>query len=333
MAKQKEKLLVRVRNLIRLKGYSYNTEKSYLRWIKDYIIWNRKIHPSELNEEHVKKWLAWLVNKRNVSPSTQNQALCAILFLYRNVLEQPEFFIHDVIWSKKPKQIPIVLSKEEISLIIREISPKYKFHFMLLYGAGLRCSELLRLRIGDIDLEHKQLLIRSSKGKSDRYTIIPQTLIPDIKNRISRIEKLHKKDLSNGLGSAMLPFALHKKFGVSTKSLKWQFLFPSKKISTDPRSGTKCRYHLSATALQHELANTLKSCRINKRITLHTFRHSFATHLLQNGYDIRTVQELLGHKDVSTTMIYTHVLKMGGNAVKSPADLIFNTAPPGDSQG
>ena len=322
MSEQKVKLLDRVRNTIRLKGYSYNTEKTYIRWIKDYIIYNHKTHPNELDESHVKKWLIWLVNKRNVSPSTQNQALCAVLFLYRNALDQTDFFIHDLIWSKKPKQIPIVLSKEEVSLLFSHISPKYQLPFRLLYGAGLRCSELLRLRIGDIDMEHNQLLIRSAKGKSDRYTLLPQSLISSIEKRIVQVEKLHQNDIKKGFGMALLPFALHKKYGASAKSLKWQFLFPSKIVSKDPRSGISCRHHISTTSLQHELARAQRQCRLKKRITLHTLRHSFATHLLQNGYDIRTVQELLGHKDVSTTMIYTHVLKMGSHAVKSPADLL-----------
>ncbi len=320
MSKDKVKLLDQVRNTIRLKGYSYNTEKTYLRWIKDYIIFNRKQHPTELDESHVKKWLTWLVNKRNVSPSTQNQALCAVLFLYRNVLGKLDFFIHDMVWSKKPKQIPIVLSKKEIIDLLQHISHKYQLHFRLLYGSGLRCSELLRLRIGDIDIVNNQLLIRSAKGKSDRYTLLPQSLIPGIKERILKVETLHLRDIEKGFGMALLPHALHKKFGISAKSLKWQYLFPSRIIKKDPRTGLSCRYHISSTSLQRELAQAQRMSRINKRITLHTFRHSFATHLLQSGYDIRTVQELLGHKDVTTTMIYTHVLKMGSHAVKSPAD-------------
>ncbi len=320
MSKLKGKLLDQVRNTIRLKGLSYNTEKTYIRWIKDYIIFNKKIHPNELNESHVKNWLVWLVNKRNVSASTQNQALSAVLFLYRNVLDKTDFFIHDLVWSKKPKRIPIVLSKNEINLLLNHISPKYQLHFRLLYGAGLRSSELLRLRIGDIDLENNQLLVRSGKGNSDRYTLLPQSLIPGVLKRIQQAERVHSKDVAKGYGMALLPFALHKKFGNSAKSLKWQFLFPSRIIGKDPRSGISCRHHISVTSLQRELARAQKLSRINKRITLHTFRHSFATHLLQACYDIRTVQELLGHKDVSTTMIYTHVLKLGSHAVKSPVD-------------
>lgn len=320
MPKEKIKLLDQVRNTIRLKGYSYNTEKTYIRWIKDYVVFNGKQHPNELDESHVKKWLICLVNKRNVSPSTQNQALCAVLFMYRNILEQPDFFIHDMVWSKKPKQIPIILSKNEINELPKHIPQKYQLHFRLLYGAGLRCSELLRLRIGDIDLENKQLLIRSAKGKSDRYTLLPESLISTIKERIVKVETLHQRDIEKGYGMALLPYALHKKYGISAKSLKWHFLFPSRVINNDPRTGIYCRHHISSSSLQQELGKAQKKSRINKRITLHTFRHSFATHLLKAGYDIRTVQELLGHKDVSTTMIYTHVLKMGGFAVKSPAD-------------
>lgn len=322
MAKEKVKLLDQVRNTIRLKGYSYNTEKTYIRWIKDYIIFNQKKHPNELDESNVKKWLTWLVNKRNVSPSTQNQALCAVLFMYRNILGQSDFFIHDMVWSKKPKQIPIILSQKEINELLQHISQKYQLHFRLLYGAGLRSSELLRLRIGDIDLENNQLLIRSAKGKSDRYTLLPQSLLSAIKDRIAKVERLHQRDIEKGYGMALLPNALHKKFGISARSLKWQYFFPSRIINKDPRTGISCRYHISTSSLQQELGRAQKKTKINKRITLHTFRHSFATHLLQAGYDIRTVQELLGHKDVATTMIYTHVLKMGGHAVKSPADAL-----------
>ncbi len=320
MSKSKTKLLDQVRDAIRLKGLSYNTEKTYVRWIKDYVIFHKKTHPDELQESHVKDWLIWLVNKRNVSASTQNQALSAVLFLYRNVLKKSDFFIHDLVWSKKPKRIPIVLSKNEINKLLYHISPKYQLHFRLLYGAGLRSSELLRLRIGDIDLDNNQLLIRSGKGNSDRYTLLPQSLLSCVLNRINKVEKVHSKDVERGYGMALLPFALHKKYGNSAKSLKWQFLFPSRIIGKDPRSGIPCRHHMSGTTLQRELAQAQKLSGIKKRITLHTFRHSFATHLLQAGYDIRTVQELLGHKDVSTTMIYTHVLKLGSHAVRSPVD-------------
>ncbi|TVQ15247.1 MAG: integron integrase [Balneolaceae bacterium] len=317
---KKPKLLEQVRNRIRLKGYSLSTEKTYLKWIRQFVVWNGLHHPLKLDESHLKSWLESLVNSSNVSASTQNQALCAVLFMYRQVLDRPDFYVNDLVWSRKPVRIPVVLSVDEIRLLLANTDQRYQLHFKLMYGAGLRISELIRLRICDVDLGHHQLQIRAGKGKKDRFTMIPLSLASDLAKQMAAAERTHKRDLASGFGYASLPNALHKKFGTAVRSPGWQFLFPSRNLSRDPISGYMCRHHISRKSLQRTLAEAVRSSRIRKRVTMHTLRHSFATHLLQQGYDIRTVQELLGHRDVSTTMIYTHVLNLGGKGVKSPAD-------------
>lgn len=317
---KKPKLLVSLRNKIRRKGLSYSTEKSYTQWTKQFIYFHNKSHPKDLDATHVQKFLDHLVNHRHVSPSTQNQALSAILFLYRHVLEQPDFFVDNIDWSKKPRRIPTVLSVDEVSRIFSLIDPRVQLPIKLMYGSGLRVSEVIRLRITDIDFEHCQLHIRYSKGKKDRFTIFPKSLFEEIQAQIQKVHRIHKRDLQNGLGHAPLPFALHNKYPGASKSLSWQFLFPSRSLVLDHNSNNTVRFHVSRSVLQRAFKDAVHKSGIRKRVTLHVLRHSFATHLLQNNYDIRTVQELLGHENVSTTMIYTHVIKLGGFAVKSPLD-------------
>lgn len=314
------KLLDQIRNKIRRKGYSYSTEKSYVQWTKQYIYFHNRTHPAELDSTHVLKFLDHLVNRRHVSPSTQNQALSAILFLYRQVLEQTDFYVDNVDWSKKPRKIPTVLSVDEVAKILKLIDHSVQLPIKLMYGSGLRVSEVIRLRITDVDFEHNQLLIRSSKGKKDRFTIFPTSLIDEIQEQIQKVHRIHKRDLENNLGQAPLPYALHKKYPGASRSLNWQFLFPSRNLVLDQNSNQTVRFHVSRSSLQRAFKDAVQNAGIRKRVTLHALRHSFATHLLQNNYDIRTVQELLGHDNVNTTMIYTHVLKLGGFAVKSPLD-------------
>ncbi len=318
--KQKPKLLTRLRNEIRTLGYSWHTEKTYVFWVRDFIIFHNKQHPSVLGQDDVNTYLSYLVNNRHVAPSTQNQALSALLFLYRRLLGQPDFAVAGVNWSKKPKRIPVVFSKDEIKRFFENVNPQVALHLKLMYGAGLRVSELIRLRICDLDFENGQLHIRSGKGKQDRFTLLPKSLRNALEQQVQKVYAIHKSDKKRGLLSISLPYAIHKKYPGATNEFSWHFLFPSKVIGVDPRSGKQARHHVSRDTLQRGFKNALKAAGFRKRATLHTLRHSFATHLLQSGYDIRTVQELLGHKDVSTTMIYTHVLKMGSFAVKSPAD-------------
>lgn len=314
------KLLDRVRNDIRRKGLSFSTEKTYVNWTLDFIKFHNKQHPKSLSSDDVTQYLNYLVNRRHVAPSTQNQALCAILFLYRNTLNQPDFYIDKIDWSKKPRRIPLVLSQPEIKKLLSHIPPSDQLPIRLIYGSGLRVSEAIRLRITDIDFEHAELRICDAKGKKDRITIFPQSLHDDVQKQIQRVHKIHKFDLNNGHGHAELPHALHKKYPGASVSFNWQYLFPSSRVGIDPRSGNTARHHVSRTTLSRSLKEALHASNITKNVTLHTLRHSFATHLLQNKYDIRTVQEILGHDSVNTTMIYTHVLKLGGYAVRSPLD-------------
>lgn len=316
----KSKLLAAVRAEIRRKNYSYRTEQAYVGWIKRYIRFHNLQHPKKLSEGHLIDYLTWLSNKRNVAASTQNQAFCAILFLYEHVLHQPMKSLDNFDRAKKPKKLPVVMNKKEIRKVFQHLTGTTNLICGLLYGAGLRISECLRLRVQDIDFEYNQIHVRSGKGLKDRVTILPQSFRNALKIHIKKVALLHKNDLQKGYGEALLPKALSKKYPAENKKLSWQYLFPSPKISKDPRSGLVHRHHISDTSIQRKVRDAVDKSDIKKHATSHTFRHSFATHLLEDGYDIRTVQELLGHKNVSTTMIYTHVLNRGGKGVKSPVD-------------
>ena len=319
---KRPKLLTQLRNEIRTRGYSYSTEKNYAKWVREFVLYHQKQHPENLKEDHVASFLHYLVNERNVAPATQNQALCAILFLYRKVLGRSGFYVDDISWSKKPKRIPVVLSIHEIDILFRCIDPRFSLPLKLLYGAGLRSSEVVRLRIGDIDFNHQQILIRNSKGKQDRFTLLPVSISNELQEQVRRVSDLHSKDLNRGYGFTSLPNALHLKYPNAPGELIWQYVFPSSKIGRDPRSGYFVRHHMSPRTMQRVLKTAVHKSGVIKKVNLHTLRHSFATHLLQSGYDIRTVQELLGHKSVSTTMVYTHVLNKGGLAVQSPIDRV-----------
>ena len=316
---EKPKLLDEVKYLIRMKHYSRRTEEAYIKWIRQYVVFNGIKHPDELESKHVEGFLKFLAVNKNVAAATQNQALCAIVFLYKHVLKKDLGDI-ELIWAKRAKKLPVVFTRKEVKLILDNMHGMYWIMANLLYGAGLRLLECLRLRVQDIDFEYEQLVIRDGKGKKDRITILPDIVKEPLKEHLKKIEKIHIKDLNNGYGKVYLPYALEKKYPKASTEFIWQYVFPSTQISMDPRSGIMRRHHLDESVLQRAVKTAMKNAGIKKFGNCHSFRHSFATHLLEDGYDIRTVQELLGHESLNTTMIYTHVMKKGGFGVKSPAD-------------
>ncbi len=314
------KLLDRVRDQVRVKHYSYRTEETYVQWIRRFILFHNKRHPSEMDGDEVNAFLTHLAVNENVAASTQNQALCAILFLYREVLQQELNLNLDAVRAKRPHYLPTVLTVEETLEILKNLTGVYQIVAKLLYGSGLRLNEALSLRVKDLDFAQKQIIVRDSKGMESRVTMLPQNVVDQLKEHLQQVKRTHQQDLERGYGETFLPFALQKKYPNAAKEWIWQYVFPAGRIAKDPRSELMCRYHLHESGMQKTLKQAVKIAKIEKRIGCHTFRHSFATHLLQNGYDIRTVQELLGHKDVKTTMIYTHVLNRGGKGVISPLD-------------
>ncbi len=316
------KLLDQLRAAIRKKHYSIRTEEAYVYWTKQYIFFHGKRHPKELGEKEISDFLTYLAVKREVAASTQNQALNAIVFLYKHIIGKELGDFGKFQRAKTPQRLPVVLSRKEVELLFSFISPKYRLIALLLYGCGLRLIECLRLRVKDIDFEIGEVIVRNGKGGKDRGTMLPETARGNLKEQLKRVKAVHEQDLKNGYGEVYLPNALSRKYPSAAREWCWQFVFPSEKISKDPRSGKRRRHHLYETSVQRAVRNALFKAKIAKPATPHTLRHSFATHLLEDGYDIRTVQELLGHKDVSTTMIYTHVMNKGAMAVKSPLDSI-----------
>ena len=310
--------LDQVRNAIRVKHYSLRTEQSYIYWVRKFIFFNKKCHPKDMGEQEVSAYLTYLAVNRKVSASTQNQALCALVFMYKHVLKNKLGDLNNVARAKRPRKLPVVLTKEEVRLILNRLEGNKALMAKLLYGSGLRLMECLRLRIKDIDLNYLQIIVRNGKGGKDRITLLPDELIPQVKHQIERAWTYHRQDLEQGYGEVYLPFALSRKYPNAGKEFGWQYLFPSYKRSIDPLSNKERRHHVSEQVLQKAVKQAVRSTGIHKPATCHSFRHSFATHLLENGYDIRTVQELLGHSDVKTTMIYTHVLNKGGKGVISP---------------
>lgn len=314
------KLLEQVRLTLRTRHYSIRTEESYLAWIRDFILFNQKRHPSELGEHHVGSWLTYLATKRNVSASTQNQALSAVLFLYRNVLNNPLEWIDNIERARKPQRLPIVFTKQEAQAVLAHLKDTHWLMASLLYGSGLRLMECVRLRVKDVDFAQKQIVVRDGKGSKDRVTMLPLKLLEPLLRHLERVRILHEHDLRHGYGRAYLPFALSRKYPSANMEWGWQYVFPSSKLSVDPRSGQIRRHHSDEQALQRAVRRAVREAGLPKPGSCHTFRHSFATQLLESGYDIRTVQELLGHKDLKTTQIYTHVLNKGGKGVRSPID-------------
>ncbi|MCB0033495.1 MAG: integron integrase, partial [Anaerolineales bacterium] len=306
--KPKIKLLDQVRQIIRVKNYSYRTEQTYVAWIKRYILFHDKRHPRDMGEAEVAAYLTHLALERDVAASTQNQALQAILFLYREVLKQPLPHTIETVRAKKSHYLPVVLTRSEVQQVLAQLSGEMLLIVQLLYGAGLRLNECLRLRVKDVDFGQGLLIIRDTKGREDRTTMLPTAVVAPLQVHLQDVKRLHHQDLQQGYGYAPLPYALERKYPNANREWIWQFVFPSSKLSQDPRGGdTLYRYHRHDSVVQKAVRQAAQTAALGKRVTPHTFRHSFATHLLEDSYDIRTIQQLLGHKDVKTTMIYTHV--------------------------
>ena len=314
------KLLDRVRDVIRRKHYSIRTEQTYIDWIRRFILFHGKRHPGEMSEPEVTAFLTSLARDGNVAASTQNQALSALLFLYKEVLKKEIGWLQGVERAKRPARLPVVLTRSEVNKIFAHLYGTPRLMAALLYGSGLRLMECVRLRVKDIDFGYAHIIVRDGKGGKDRVTMLPVTLAAPLETHLTKVKAQHEQDLAEGFGEVHLPLALERKYPNAQREWAWQYVFPSARISTDPRSGQKRRHHVEESSLQLAMKKAVRSAGVSKLATCHTLRHSFATHLLENGSDIRTLQELLGHKDVSTTMIYTHVLNRPGIGVKSPLD-------------
>jgi integron integrase len=314
------KLLDQLRGRIRLKHYSLRTEQAYVDWVKRFIWFHGKRHPNTMGKSEIEAFLTHLAVKGRVAAATQNQAKSALLFLYRHVLAMDLPWLDGIEAAKAPKRLPVVLTVGEINGVLSHLSGTYGLIGRLLYGGGLRLMEGLRLRVKDVDFAQRQILVREGKGFKDRVTVLPQSLVDPLAGHLLRVRALHQEDLGAGHGEVQMPYALARKYPNAGREWAWQYVFPSGNLSEDPRSGVTRRHHVHEKSVQRAIRAAVRRAGVQKPATPHTLRHSFATHLLQSGYDIRTVQELLGHKDVSTTMIYTHVLNRGGRGVVSPLD-------------
>ncbi|MBW8036316.1 MAG: integron integrase [Planctomycetes bacterium] len=313
------KLLDQLRAALRVKHYAYRTEKSYVYWARRFIYFHNKKHPRTMGTCEVRAFLSHLAQHDNVSASTQNQALNALVFLYRQVM-QKELGSIDAVRARRPKRLPVVLTQSEVEKILAFLSDTPAMMATLLYGSGLRLMDCHRLRVKDIDFEQRQIVVRDGKGFKDRITVLPESVIPDLKKHLEKTKALHQVFSARGYGEVELPYALDRKYPNAKYEWGWQYVFPAKDVSADPRSGARRRHHIHESTLQRAVKKAIMLAGITKHAGCHTFRHSFATHLLESGSDIRTVQELLGHKDVKTTMIYTHVMNRPGIHVRSPAD-------------
>lgn len=318
--KKAPKLLGQVRERLRVMHYSIRTEEAYLLWIRRFILFHGKRHPRDMGATEVEAFLTQLAVVGNVAAATQNQALAAILFLYREVLGVDLPWMADITRAKKPQRLPVVLATSEVLRVLANTSGQTGLILRLLYGTGMRLLEGCRLRVKDLDLIRGEILVRDGKGEKDRVTMLPQSLVPDLRQHLDRVKLLHEADLAAGLGAVYLPYALARKYPTAGREWAWQYVFPAAALSVDPRGGVRRRHHVEDQTVQRAMKKAVVSAGLTKPASPHTLRHSFATHLLESGYDIRTVQELLGHKDVSTTMIYTHVLNKGGRGVQSPLD-------------
>lgn len=320
---ESRKLLDRVRDAIRVRHYSIRTEEAYAGWILRFLRFHHMRHPASMGAEHVNAFLTNLATEGDVAASTQSQALSALLFLYKHVLDDPLPWIDDLVRARKPRRLPVVMTRDEVRRILGELSGRPRLVVSLLYGSGLRLMEALRLRVKDADFVARLIVVRDGKGQKDRRTMLPPPLIDPLHEQLGVARKLHQLDLEEGYGHVYLPHALSKKYPNAAREWAWQYLFPAAGRSTDPRSGMIRRHHLEDSGIQKAVRTALHRTGIAKAVGCHTFRHSFATHLLEDGYDIRTIQELLGHADVQTTMIYTHVLNQaGGRGVKSPLETL-----------
>jgi integron integrase len=314
------RLLDRVRQEVRLRHYSRRTEEAYVGWIRRYIVFHGKRHPSTMGVAEIAAFLTWLAETRGVSASTQNQALQAVLFLYRDVLRADPGIVEGVVRARRAQRLPVVLSRAEVRAVLAALDGSMWLIVALLYGAGLRLLECLDLRVKDVDFDRSQIMVRQGKGRKDRAVPLPALLVTPLRKHLDRVREQHARDHARGEGSVRLPDAFARKSPGSATDWQWQYVFPAARVCRDPRWGRPGRYHLHESAVQRAVVDAVRKAGISKRATCHTFRHSFATHLLEDGYDIRTVQTLLGHADVSTTMIYTHVLERGALGVRSPAD-------------
>jgi integron integrase len=316
----KPKLLDRIRDRLRAKHYSYRTEQQYISWIRRFILHNEKRHPAEMSAREVEAFLTYLAVDRQVSSSTQNQALASLLFLYRDVLEMDLPWLENVVRARMPVRVPIVLPRAEVQRLLAELEGQFHLIAQLLYGSGLRLMEALRLRFKDVDFDYSQIVVRDGKGHKDRVTILPEAVVEPLKLHLHVVREAHKRALKRGFGGVDLPHALAQKYPNAMRDLAWQYVFPAERPGRDPRTGLVRRHHLHETSVQRAIRQAARRAGILKPVGPHTLRHCFATHLLERGYDIRTVQELMGHSDVRTTQIYTHVMKKGAAAVKSPLD-------------
>ena len=315
------RLLDQMREVLRLKHLSYRTEESYVSWVKRFIVFHGKRHPKDLGAPEIRAFLSYLATHEQVAASTQNSALNALLFLYRSVLKQPFPQLEEIERAKRPRRVPTVFSRDEVHALLSRLTGRPHLMASLLYGAGLRLLECVRLRVKDVDFTYHQITVRDGKGAQDRVTMLPRALVEPLQRHLARVKLLHEEDLLEGYGEVYLPYAFDRKDPKAGSAWVWQYVFPAAKRSMDPRSGVERRHHVSEAIVQRAVKEALQRAGIPKHGSCHTLRHSFATHLLEDGYDIRTVQELLGHKDVSTTMVYTHVLQRGGRGVHSPLDL------------
>lgn len=314
------KLLDRVRAEIRLRHYSYKTEQSYLHWIVRFIRFHKLRHPESMGKAEIEAFLSHLAVKRNVSASTQNLALSSILFLYRQVLDIELPWLDDVVRAKRPARLPVVLTVDEVMQILGVLRPPHDLVVQLLYGSGLRISEALRLRVKDVDFVRLSLTVRDGKGGKDRVTVLAKRAKSEMLRQVERAREQGLRDRATGRGGVLLPIALDRKYPNARFEPGWQFVFPSHRLSADPRTGELARHHLYDSTVQKAVKRAARDCSIPKPVTCHTFRHSFATHLLESGADIRTIQQLLGHSDVRTTMIYTHIVRRGALGARSPLD-------------
>ncbi len=314
------RLLERVRQAIHIRHYSPKTEKAYTNWIRRFVIFHDKRHPDDLGAPEVTAYLSHLAITRKVSASTQNQALCALIFLYREVLERDLPWLDDIVRAKRPMRVPLVLTVDEVAALLNHLHGVHWLVASLLYGSGLRLMEAMRLRIQDLDLERSEVTVNTGKGQKSRRTILPVALRSPLINHLDRVRQQHHGDLRQGRGYVVLPGALARKYPGASKEWSWQWVFPATRTYKDRKTGEQRRHHLHESTIQRAVKFAARDAGLIKRATCHTLRHSFATHLLEAGYDIRTIQELLGHSDVSSTMIYTHVLNVGGRGVRSPLD-------------
>lgn len=316
----KPKLLDRLARALRARHYSLRTEQAYAHWVRRYVIFHGRRHPIEMGEAEINEFLTALAVEGKVSSSTQNQALSALLFLYRHILGREVGQIGDVVRAQRPRHLPVVMSREEVKAVISYLHGEKRIIATLLYGSGLRLMECLRLRVQDIDFGKNQITVRSGKGEKDRVTMLPQAVRPMLEEHLRRVRQVHERDLAEGWGSVELPAALDRKFPRAPRAWEWQWVFPQERRWRNPATGRQGRHHIDESLVQRSVKEAVARAGLSKRASCHTFRHSFATHLLESGYDVRTVQELLGHRDLRTTMIYTHVLNRGPAGIRSPFD-------------